>query len=154
MILRTIAFFATAALAVACSAETGTTQDSQGTQPGASTGTPADDQAVYSVSCNGEIAKPASTELAIEPKCAGGPPGSKCGDPAPDACKAFDVKFHYAPPAMRCIGLDMYEWNGTECVAHNTHGEGGMLKCVGKDCERLFKSLDACTSFALECRPK
>ena len=159
MILRTIAFFATASLAIACSSETATSQDPPGNQGSGSTaGTGSEDATVYSVSCHGEVAKPASTSLAIasddiDPTCVGGAPGTKCGGDS-DPCAAFDVKFHYAPPAQRCLGTDVFIWNGSDCVAQHTQGEGGQLKCVGKDCERLFKEKDACLSFALECRSK
>lgn len=107
---------------------------------------------VYSVSCSGEVSAPTSFRVDVSPKCIGGPPGSNCAPE--DACEAQDVSFHYAPPAAKCIGVDVYEWNGSECVAHNTHGEGGMLKCTGKDCEKLFKSKEACEEHASTCLAK
>lgn len=148
MMLRTT-FVLSLGLLAACAAETAPTTDTTGTQPGAATGTSSGGGetggAVYSVSCNGEIAV----------KCIGGPPGTNdCGGGTSTTgeCAAQDVRFHYAPPALRCIGTDVYEWNGKDCIAHNTHGEGGMLKCQGKDCEKLFKSKDACEAHRRSCQ--
>jgi|GEM_PF-3862140 len=152
-LLRTAACFALTSLLVACAGET---TDDGGPSPNgqaSAAATPSDDT-VYAVSCGGDVAPMVSGS--VSPRCASGEPGTKCGGgPAPDGgCAAQDVKFHYAPPALRCVGVDVYAWNGTECVAHNTHGEGGMLKCAGKDCEKLFKSADACAAHALACAGK
>lgn len=135
---------------VACAAETSPTTDSTGTQPGAASGSSettsgsgAGTGQVYSISCQGDISL----------KCIGGPPGTNCGGGEGERpnCHAQDVKFHYAPPALRCVGIDVYEWNGEACVAHGTQGEGGQLKCQGKDCEQLFKTKDACESHRAAC---
>jgi len=135
---------------VACAAETSPTTDSTGTQPGAASGSAETSGSgtgtgqVYSISCHGEISV----------KCIGGPPGTNCGGgetERPADCGAQDVKFHYAPPALRCVGTDVYEFDGSACVVHNTQGEGGQLKCQGKDCEKLFKSKDACESHRAAC---
>ncbi len=146
-------------LLAACTAETGgpSSQTSSTTSPqlGTPTGSASADAPasgpLYSVSCTGDVTKPASAGVIIEPKCVGGPPGTNCGGPPAASCAAQDVKLSYAPPAMKCVGTDVYEWNGAACVAHSTHGEGGMLKCSGKDCEALFKTKDACDAHLHEC---
>lgn len=143
MIRRTILSLSLMLLA-ACAAETApSTGETSGTQQGgATTGATA---TVYTVSCDGAIA----------PKCIGGV-GTDCGGGStpPADCKAQDVKFFYEPPSFRCAGTDLYEWDGKDCVAHNTHGEGGMLRCQGGDCEKLFKTKDACEAHRSACLGK
>lgn len=165
MILRMTALLSLSALLFACSGSvtdegtgesTGASQPAAGGTTSGGTGTGAGtggDKPLTSFECNGEAVKPASVELGLSPRCIGGDPNTNCAPGAP-SCAAQDVKFHYAPPALRCIGVDLYEWNGTACVAHNTHGEGGMLKCVGADCDKLFKTKEACDAFAAECPAK
>jgi hypothetical protein len=159
MMLRTVASFSLAILLAACTSETtsGTGQpEGQSQAPAASSttgGAEAADQTVFEFSCEGAVSKVSSVDLDLRPKCIGGPPNSntKCGGPSEEACDAQDVRFHYEAPAANCIATDLYEWNGTACVAHSTHGEGGMLRCVGKDCESLFASKVACDAHASAC---
>lgn len=148
MLLRTIAGSLLSVLLLACAAKTtgstpdGTSSENEPAAPG--------DTSVFSVSCDGTLSKLAVPEIGVTPKCLGAAPGTNCGGDggAPLRCRPQDVKLYYAPPAMRCVGIDVYEWDGLECVAHNTQGEGGSLKCTGKDCEKLFKSKDECEAQA------
>lgn len=129
-------------LLAACAAETApsTSETSSGTQPGGAT--PGANATVYTVSCDGELSV----------KCIGGAQTDCVGTPT--NCDAHDVKFFYEPPVFRCIGTDLYEWNGKDCVAHNTHGEGGMLRCQGSGCAALFKTKDACEAHRSKCLGK
>lgn len=118
----------------------------------------ANTETVFAFACDGNVSKLATFDRGLQPKCVDGPPGSKCGGTSETTCDAQDVHFSYEPPAMRCVGVDVFEWNGTECVAHDTHGdvdgESGMLRCTGKDCEHLFATKEACTEHANACRSK
>ena len=160
MIIRTLCLASLTTLALACSSG----GDDGGSAPTAASGsgqqgTPATNEAgadagpVYSFSCDGTVRTTSlDLDLALSPRCVGGPPGTRCG--SPDDCEAQDVKFHYEPPANKCIATDVYAWDGHDCVAHSTHGEGGMLKCVGADCTSVFNTKETCLAKYTSCLAK
>lgn len=100
-------------------------------------------------SCGGEVSpRSMGLETAVSVRCVGAGPdsgtfGTNCAPPAP-TCAPQDVAFRYEPPAMRCPGTDLFAWDGKACIAHNTHGEGGMLVCKGNDCDKTFATKAAC----------
>ncbi len=134
---------------VGCAAETetpdpGTTGTGVATGPEASASKPE-----VGFSCGGAVTQRSASlvETGLSIRCIGGGDGGtrtpKCG---PSACAAQDVTFRYEPPAMRCMGSDVFYWNGKACIAKNTQGEGGMLVCKGNDCEKVYKTSAACES--------
>jgi hypothetical protein len=160
MIIRTLWIASFATLVLGCSSggddgdstPTGANGSGQQGTPAASQSAP-DAGPVYSFSCDGTVRTTnLDLDLALTPRCIGGPPGTRCG--SPDECAAQDVKFHYEPPANKCIATDVFAWDGADCVAHSTHGEGGMLKCVGADCASLFNTKDACLAKYTRCLAK
>lgn len=156
MTLRIGLVLALGSLAVACSSGGGS-GSSNGTSSGASTGqspTGSGDGPEYTVSCSGEVAaKPSSLELDLDvaPRCVGGEPGTFCADPDGGSCNAEDVAFSYAPPAFRCPSTTIYAWDGKACVGHSTASDGGALRCKGKDCQKIFKSKEACEEAHAAC---
>ncbi len=136
---------------VACSVDvTNPDPGTGGSSVGTSPTTDAAKKPEVGFSCGGQ-AKALSApvlETGVSVRCVGAGPdsgtfGSNCAPPAP-SCGAQDVTFRYEPPAMRCMGIDMFFWDGKACVAQNTHGEGGMLVCKGADCDKITTTKAAC----------
>lgn len=134
-----------ATLSFACTSESTSTDSSASTAA-------TDPEATFAISCDGELTKIENVNLDVQPKCAGGDSGTKCGGPPGATCAAQKVTFAYVAPEAKCPATDVYEWNGDACIAHSTHGEGGMLRCTGSDCESIFDSKDACDAFARVCK--
>ncbi|HSO32215.1 MAG TPA: hypothetical protein VLT33_06865 [Labilithrix sp.] len=141
------------AFLAACAAETtGGDGDGTSTPPAATSATdpaPAPGNAPeYAVSCQGQITKKAFS-FELTPRCAGGAPGSKCGDP----CAAQDIAISYVPPATRCGSVERFVWDGTACKKYLTN-DGGEMHCKGADCERMFTSEALCKAAYETCTPK
>src|SRR3954470_20127844 len=72
----------------------------------------------YAISCHGDISKKTfGFDLDVSPRCVGGAPGTKCGDP----CAAQDITIKYVPPATRCGSVDRFVWDGTACKKYLTN---------------------------------
>jgi len=104
--------------------------------------------------CSGQIVKktaPLGLTFDVAPRCIGGGPDVDCGGPGA-ACAAQDVAFSYAPPATDCdVGQKVFVWNGTACVGQKIVGGEGNLVCKGNDCEKVFKTEEACAAAYASC---
>lgn len=152
MTLRLALSLVLGSLAIACSGGGGGEPQGNGGTSGTSEPTTpsAPPAQSYTVSCGGDVAKTQSLAVATdstEPRASG-----SSADAGP--CAAQDVVFSYAPPAHRCIGTDIFAWDGAGCVAHPTGAEGGSLNCKGSDCEHIFKTKDACETAYKACVAK
>jgi len=143
--------------AVACSVEVqNPAPESDGTP--SSTASPSGSTAKpeYAFSCDG-TASPKSLGLAtnVAPRCIGaGPDSGTFGADVPNcgpSCSKQDVAFRYEPPAMRCGSKDLFFWDGTTCQPQSTHGEGGMLRCTGSDCDKLYPAKADCEAARSHC---
>ncbi len=142
---------------VACAAEvqTPSTGENDPAPSGTSPSTPSA-KPEYAFSCQG-AASPLSVslDLDVRPRCVGARPDSgtfgadvpNCGP----SCNAQDVEFRYEPPAMRCGSKDLFYWDGKACLAKSTAGEGGMLRCKGADCNKLYASKEDCEGARSTC---
>lgn len=128
---------------VACAAETETPDP--GTRPEAGAGA---SKPEVGFSCSGGVTQRSAPllESGVSIRCIGGGDSGTFGTPkcGPSACAAQDVTFRYEPPALRCMGTDVFYWDGKACIAKNTNGEGGMLVCKGNDCQKVYKTSAAC----------
>jgi hypothetical protein len=137
----TILPLALSMLLAACTANTDPGDGTQAPQTGSSgtePPTPAGSAPEYAISCHGDVTKK-SLDTSVSPRCVGGAPGTKCGDP----CAAQAIEIRYVPPATRCGSVDRFVWDGTTCKKYLTN-DGGEMRCTGADCERLFTSESDC----------
>ena len=133
----------------ACTSET--EEGSNGTNAQANTNAPSESGGSapeYSVSCHGDVTKK-GVGLGVGTLCVGGEPGTFCGDP----CAAAEIEIRYEPPSARCGSTDVWAWDGSACKAYPTQNNGSM-KCKGADCEKLYKSEEACKEAYASCIAK
>lgn len=151
---------ASLAVSVAACASEVSTPDTGGSavSPGDGTASPpaADPKPEYGYSCQGEATpKTLGLSTSVTPRCIGaGPDSGTFGGGTPNcgpSCGKQDVGFRYEPPAMRCGSKDLYYWSGNACVAQSTAAEGGMLRCTGNDCDKLYPSKEDCESAHTGC---
>lgn len=132
-------------LLAACSSDPGT-GTTPATEPAPAPGSAAD----FAISCQGAVTrKGLDLDLDLTPRCVGGAPGTRCGDP----CAAQDITITYVPPGMRCGSVERFVWDGAACTKYLTN-DGGTMHCKGADCERLFTSEALCQAAYETCPAK
>jgi hypothetical protein len=137
------------ALLAACSSDPGPGSPSTAA-PATTEPTPAGDTAPeFAISCHGDLTKKGLAGLELTPRCVGGAPGTKCGDP----CAAQDITITYVPPATRCGSVERFVWDGAACKKYLTN-DGGEMHCKGADCERIFTTEALCQAAYETCPAK